>query len=417
MRMNTSRDDNTEWWLRSVPVALHGLGYRTGLFGKVLNVMKTYGCDAGGEADQPPGVSRQSIMCKIEYYNATFAEGDDAVAGGAVTVRTTGALPTDYSTSIVGNASVAFVRDALANHSAQPFFVARPARAAPAAHAGAGRRRPDRPPRAAARGLLQRVGRRRHAFLPDEPTINADDWAAIKTEYSNRMRSLLSVDDIGARSTPSSPRTPRGRIRTGPQRPRLQFGAAAGRLAQADGADHSTRIPAMSAARASPPPPSCGRWVDGRHRAHHPRAGRCAFEVAARHGRFVARAAAATTPRPFGTVCVDHVPVDLYRARPRDAADHATSRLFAPARRRAEDASATPHARETRTATASTGRSGRRSGTRTTGRTTRLSRRIRPRDPRRPPLRLPLRRVQRRDRGRGVDLPGEGDQLPRSCTM
>ena len=86
--------------------------------------MKTYGCDAGGEGDRlPPGVSRQSIMCKIEYYEATFAEGDDAVAGGAVTVRTTGSLPTDYSTSIVGNASVAFVRDALSNHSAQPFFV------------------------------------------------------------------------------------------------------------------------------------------------------------------------------------------------------------------------------------------------------------------------------------------------------
>ena len=199
MRMNTSRDDNPEWWLRSVPVALHDLGYRTGLFGKVLNVMKTYGCDAGGEGDRlPPGISRQSIMCKIEYYNATFAEGDDAVAGGAVTVRTTGSLPTDYSTSIVGNASVNFVRDALTNHSAQPFFVwigphAPHLPSTPAPWYATDPIGLLEPPREA---YFNASGAHRHAFLPDEPTINADDWQAIKTEYSNRMRSLLSVDDI-----------------------------------------------------------------------------------------------------------------------------------------------------------------------------------------------------------------------------
>ena len=199
MRMSTSRDDNPDWWLRSVPVALHDLGCRTGLFGKVLNVMKTYGCDAGGEGDRlPPGVSRQSIMCKIEYYNATFAEGDDAVAGGAVTVRTTGSLPTDYSTSIVGNASVAFVRDALANHSAQPFFVwigphAPHLPSTPAPWYATDPIGLLEPPREA---YFNASGAHRHAFLPDEPTINADDWAAIKTEYSIRMRSLLSVDDI-----------------------------------------------------------------------------------------------------------------------------------------------------------------------------------------------------------------------------
>lgn len=35
-----------------------------------------------------------------------------------------------------------------------------------------------------------------HAFLPEEPTINAADEAAIVDEHSKRLRSLLSVDDL-----------------------------------------------------------------------------------------------------------------------------------------------------------------------------------------------------------------------------
>ena len=114
-----------------------------------------------------------------------------------VTVRTTGTAGR-YSTSIVGNASVAAVRGALANHSAQPFFVwigphAPHLPSTPAPWYATDPIGLLEPPREA---YFNASGAHRHAFLPDEPTINADDWAAIKTEYSNRMRSLLSVDDI-----------------------------------------------------------------------------------------------------------------------------------------------------------------------------------------------------------------------------
>ena len=35
-----------------------------------------------------------------------------------------------------------------------------------------------------------------HAFLPEEPIIDAQNVASIEAEHSKRLRSLLSVDDI-----------------------------------------------------------------------------------------------------------------------------------------------------------------------------------------------------------------------------
>jgi N-acetylglucosamine-6-sulfatase len=61
MRMNTSRADNPGWWESSLVPALHAAGYETGMFGKVLNKMNTYGCDQGWHS-LPPGVSAQAIM-------------------------------------------------------------------------------------------------------------------------------------------------------------------------------------------------------------------------------------------------------------------------------------------------------------------------------------------------------------------
>jgi arylsulfatase A-like enzyme len=40
------------------------------------------------------------------------------------------------------------------------------------------------------------LGSDKHAFYPAEPTIDSADAAAIQSEYADRMRSLLSVDDI-----------------------------------------------------------------------------------------------------------------------------------------------------------------------------------------------------------------------------
>ena len=71
MRMNTSRVDNPEWWEGSFVLALHQAGYTTGLFGKVLNNMGSYGCgpaSLGPEGTSlAPGVDKQAIMCTINY--------------------------------------------------------------------------------------------------------------------------------------------------------------------------------------------------------------------------------------------------------------------------------------------------------------------------------------------------------------
>ena len=79
MRMNTSRGDNPEWWQGSFVKALHDSGYPTGLFGKVLNNMGSYGCtpSLGPEGSSlAPGVDQQAIMCKIEYYNSEWSLGN-----------------------------------------------------------------------------------------------------------------------------------------------------------------------------------------------------------------------------------------------------------------------------------------------------------------------------------------------------
>ena len=66
MRQNTSFVDNPEFWHSSFVPALHELGYTTGLFGKVLNDMVSYGCD--NISGLPPGVDRQFMMCTHTFF-------------------------------------------------------------------------------------------------------------------------------------------------------------------------------------------------------------------------------------------------------------------------------------------------------------------------------------------------------------
>lgn len=72
MRQNTSLVDNPEFWHSSFVPALHELGYTTGLFGKVLNDMVSYGCD--NISGLPPGVDRQFMMCTHTFFVSTVCE-------------------------------------------------------------------------------------------------------------------------------------------------------------------------------------------------------------------------------------------------------------------------------------------------------------------------------------------------------
>ena len=96
MRQNTSYVDNPAFWDDSFVPALHDLGYATGLFGKVLNDMVSFGCD--NISGLPPGVDRQFMMCTHTFFNCSWADDE--------TVVHTGNAPEEYTTSIVGNKSV-----------------------------------------------------------------------------------------------------------------------------------------------------------------------------------------------------------------------------------------------------------------------------------------------------------------------
>ena len=125
MRMNTSRVGNPAWWQGSFVKALHDSGYTTGLFGKVLNNMGSFGCtpSLGPEGSSlAPGVDHQAIMCTIEYYNSGWSLGN-ASEGPQTTLHASGSAPEDYTTSMVGNYTLAFVRSVVesgADH--KPFF-------------------------------------------------------------------------------------------------------------------------------------------------------------------------------------------------------------------------------------------------------------------------------------------------------
>ena len=216
MRMNTSQTRNPGFWQDSFVNQLHTKhGYLTGMFGKVLNDMTDYGCN-GKTATS--GVDRMFVMCKHVFYNETWIDQGAPDSPGGLATNSTGDHPTEYTTSLIGNATLRWIRSIVeANHESQlrhhtqgrrPFM------------AWIGPHAPHLPSTPAQWYLDNPVGNLRvvrepnfgvlgadkHAFYPQEPVISApgdpgirpgkSDEEEIQDEYSKRMRSMLSVDDI-----------------------------------------------------------------------------------------------------------------------------------------------------------------------------------------------------------------------------
>ena len=193
--------DNPGWWEDSFVLALHKAGYTTGLFGKVLNQMNSYGCtpSVGPEGKNlAPGIDQQAVMCTVNYYNSEWSVGNVS-QGPQTTLQKSGSAPEDYTTSLVGNYTLAFVKSVVergAGH--QPFFawVGPHAPHLPSTPAPwylehpIGRLTPPHEP------YYNRSGVGKHSFVGTEPLIDAADEKAIDAEYAKRLRSLLSVDDI-----------------------------------------------------------------------------------------------------------------------------------------------------------------------------------------------------------------------------
>jgi len=103
MRQNTSYVDNPRFWDDSFVPALHKLGYATGMFGKVLNDMVSYGCD--NVSGLPQGVDRAYLMCTHTFFNDSWLNQTQVVHSGAA--------PEDYTTSQIGNQSIAWIKSIL----------------------------------------------------------------------------------------------------------------------------------------------------------------------------------------------------------------------------------------------------------------------------------------------------------------
>lgn len=192
MNMNVSRTDNPQWWEDTFVSRLRrDHGYAVGMFGKVLNVMDSYGCSPGFRT---PNVDRFLIMCNHNFFNETWADDRDAATPGPAfnntAINKTGYAPQDYTTSIIGNASIAWIKSVIDTGPDHPPFFAY-----------LGPHAPHKPSQPATWYADHPIGNTpivkgpyynylatgKHAFLPLEPPISAVDEAAIQYEYGQRM--------------------------------------------------------------------------------------------------------------------------------------------------------------------------------------------------------------------------------------
>ena len=192
MRMDLS---NLNFWNTNVGVLMQDLGYVTGVFGKTLNVeLGTVLCnqtlmnDAGYSSRAFHGFNSSMVLCtELTYYNNTWN-----VNG---TLNTTGDEPEDYMTSVIGNKSVEFIENSL--KARRPFFAYigphaphYPATPAPWYE---GRFEDHSAP---ITPHYNYTSPKHHYIIRTQPYLNSDDEVDIDLLYQDRLRTLLSVDDI-----------------------------------------------------------------------------------------------------------------------------------------------------------------------------------------------------------------------------
>ena len=114
MHMNTSMKTNPDFWPLTFVPALKKRGYINGMFGKLLNGMADYGCD--GSSGVPEGWGDYFAMCNPAFYKEKWATMNGTL--------TTGSSPTDYTTSLVGNKTMAFLERVVGMGPTHPPFFA-----------------------------------------------------------------------------------------------------------------------------------------------------------------------------------------------------------------------------------------------------------------------------------------------------
>jgi len=166
----------------------------------MLNTMSTYGCNDGWKR-LPDGVDRLMIMCGAVYDNATWAD----YGAPALSANTTGPQP-GYTTSYMGNKSVEWIKSVIAEGPGHKPFFAYVGPHAPHLPSTPAPWYKDHPigntplPKAV---YYNYSGIGKHSFgrpfaslAEQEPSISESDQVSIQSEHGDRLRTLLSVDDV-----------------------------------------------------------------------------------------------------------------------------------------------------------------------------------------------------------------------------
>jgi N-acetylglucosamine-6-sulfatase len=84
------------------------------MFGKLLNSMGTYGCD--NKSGVPEGFDEYYAMCNPAFYNEKWATNDGVIK--------TGTKPEEYTTSLVGNKTIDWLKKVVGTGPTHPPFFA-----------------------------------------------------------------------------------------------------------------------------------------------------------------------------------------------------------------------------------------------------------------------------------------------------
>jgi N-acetylglucosamine-6-sulfatase len=181
---------------------LQTAGYTTAYFGKYLNPPEMEPFCKDNSSTPVPGWNHFLGMCVTAYYNIPWVTSDG-------TILKTGDKPEEYSTSIVGNRTVDFIRDHAAHTSrdsegrlTKPFFVSAATRAPHGPQTPApwykDHQWPDGSPamRTPAWNNTGRHEMNHVGWVENNPPITAKEAKTFDSQNTDRWRTLLSVDDL-----------------------------------------------------------------------------------------------------------------------------------------------------------------------------------------------------------------------------
>lgn len=173
------------------------LNYTVGIFGKHLNTKNT--------KSPPPGVDRWLCNGGGEYLNPSFFWASRGVDPTTVQFNNCTDFPC-YSTSVIGNASIDWIRDHLASEKKQQPFFALVSVKAPHIQDGPGFPKATPAPWYQNVSILEDKAPRtpnynlschdHHWLVRSQPPLTTLQETQVDDLYRTRLKSLLSVDDL-----------------------------------------------------------------------------------------------------------------------------------------------------------------------------------------------------------------------------